>query len=496
MKTFITGILMVLLLIACTPPKSATVHITIKNFKGSVSVIDPELRYDLTKNKFSTLNLDTHGSASYTVITNKPTYLVLYPLTNSLIKWCLFLSPGDELFLSADFAKKNNAVTVTGKGSNNNQPEIFALTNGVTQPFHGDKNPDRVIAALNKQYLLNKSILTNYIKANKPSDAFIKNATDNLKYFVPSNYYAFSHNNNFFKPKEELKPWLRIQDSLFATIKLSNDEALNICNYDQLVDDFMLRETEAYQMEYRNHPALYYKQWFHTDPVKGDSAYKSWYLGIITKKIVDKYFTGKASEYAYAQAIKYRFSARADYPAVVSIFNYFKKEYPHSVYLKEFNAPIAAIVSKQQKGFSSKTIFVKNNGIQLNTFKDVLAITKGKVALVDMWGTWCTPCRQEIEKNAKKLEEHFKGKNVNFIYVANMDIKREQEWKKAIAYFQIEGMQILANPALTNDIMGKVKSSGYPTYIIIKKDGSYSKTATQLPVNVKALTKEIEAANL
>jgi len=113
-----------------------------------------------------------------------------------------------------------------------------------------------------------------------------------------------------------------------------------------------------------------------------------------------------------------------------------------------------------------------------------------------MWGTWCTPCREEIEKNAAKLEDHFKGKNVSFIYIANFDIAREQEWKKTIAYFQIEGMQILANPALTKDIMEKAKSTGYPTYIIIGKDGSYRTTSAQLPINLQAMIKEIEVENL
>lgn len=495
MKTFITCILMVLLLSTCTPPKSSTVHITVKNFNGSVYVYDPNLRYDLTKKRRISLPLDARQSATYTMDIEQPSYLILYFSPNKFLYYSLFLTPGDELFLSADFAKKSNQVTVTGKGGNNDQPEIFALTDMDTQSFKGDKTPDRVIVAINKQYFLNKSILANYIKVNKPSAALIKNAEINLKYFAPDKYYEFSHNNNLFKSKEELKPWLRIQDSLFATIKLSNDEALFAYNYDELIGNFVMREAEAGTILYKSSPQSFYKQWFRTNLAQGKKIFNGNQVGLLHNMVIDKYFSGKAAENAYGQTIKFKF-LRADYPAVTSMYDHFKKEFPTSAYIKGFNVPIAEIVKKQQKAINSNTVFVRNNGTQLNTFKDVLALTKGKVALVDMWGTWCTPCREEIEKNAAKLEDHFKGKNVNFIYIANFDIAREQEWKKTIAYFQIEGMQILANPALTKDIMGKVKSTGYPTYIIIKKDGSYRTTSAQLPINLQMMIKEIEVAKL
>jgi len=474
--------------------KSVTVYITVKNFKGSISIYNPEFRYDLTKKKIAALQLDAHGLASYTMGIDKPTYLVLYSLSNSSFKWCLFLSPGDELFLTADFAKKNDQVTVTGKGSNNNQPEIFALTNMDTQPFKGDATPDRVVVAINRQFLINKNILTNYIKVNKPSIAFIKNAMMNLKYFVPKTYYEFSH-NSLFKPKEQQRKWQKIQDSVFSTVKLSNDDALIAYNYTQLIDNFIFRETEELAIEYNYDPALFFKKVFRSNPAEGKRIFNHWDIGIVTQKIIDKYFTGKAAEYAYVPIVKFKFS-EADYQSVVSIYNHFKNEFPASAYVKGFSATVAEIVNKQQKVLSSKTIFVKNNGTKLNTFKDILALTKGKVALIDMWGTWCSPCREEIEKNATKLSTYFKGKNVDLIYIANYDSGREKEWKKQIAYFQIGGTHILANPQLTKDIMGKAKASGYPTYIIIKKDGSYRKTTTQLPVNLQAMIKEIEAVGL
>ncbi|RYE19193.1 MAG: hypothetical protein EOP45_13010 [Sphingobacteriaceae bacterium] len=461
-NSFLVWIILICFFSENTFAKTATVHLVIKNYKGSVSIYDPQLRYELAKKRFVEISPDAQGAASYTMNTDQPTYLLLRSLSNNAFNWCLFLSPGDELFLTADFTSKDHRVTITGKGSNNNQPEIFALTNLDTEPFRSDKTPGRVIAAINKQYLLNKNMLTSYIKVNKPSDAFIKNAMLNLKYFAPANFYEFSH-NSLFRPKEELKPWLRIQDSLFATVKLSNDEAVNAYNYNKLVDNFVLREAEAGKLMYESNPAEFYQHWFPNDPAKGKIEYNGTQTSVLNDMVIGKYFSGKAAEYAYGQTIKFKF-VRADYPTVIEMYSKFKKEFPANVYLAGFDPTVAGLVNKQQQTFSKETIFVRDNGTKLNTFKDVLALTKGKAALIDMWGTWCSPCRTEIEKNALKLEAHFKGKKVNFIYIANDDIGREQLWKKAIAYFQIEGIHILANPTLTKDIMDKAKYSGYPSY--------------------------------
>ena len=474
--------------------KSATIHITIKNFNGSISVLNPELRYDLTKDKVTGLTFDTHQSVSYTMDIDKPSYLILYFSSNRFFNYSLFLSPGDELFLTADFGKKNNNVLVTGKGSNNNQPEIFALTNMDTQPFRDDAMPDRVIAAINKQFVLNKHLLAKYININKPSTAFIKTAMINLQYFAAVTYYELYH-NRFGIPKQQLRKWQKVQDSLFSTIKLSNSDALTAYNYTHLIDNFIMREPEQLLIEYRTQPVLLYKQWFHSDTVQGKKLLNDAKAGILIKKIIDKYFTGKAAEYAYCQSLKFEFH-RADYPSTVFLFDHFKKKYPASAYIKGFSAPMAEVVNKQRQALNSKTIFVADNGTKLNTFKDVLALTRGKTVLVDMWGTWCGPCREEIEKNAKQLKAHFKGENVTLLYIANNDIGKEKEWKKQIAYFQIEGLHILANPKLTEDIMEKVKATGYPTYIIIKKDGSYKQAATKYPVNVQALVKEVDAVAL
>jgi hypothetical protein len=170
-KILSCGILIVIFSIN-TYAKNATLHIIIKNYTGSITVYNPGLRYDLTKEKIEDIKLNLHQSASYSLNIAEPTQLVLYFLSNKFFNFSLFLSPGDDLLLTADF--KNNKIIVTGKGSNNNQPEIFALTNIDTKLYKGDTSPNRAIAAMNRQLLVNRHLLSSYIKANNPSSAFVK----------------------------------------------------------------------------------------------------------------------------------------------------------------------------------------------------------------------------------------------------------------------------------------------------------------------------------
>jgi thiol-disulfide isomerase/thioredoxin len=374
------------------------------------------------------------------------------------------------------------------------QTQISSLTNmDFTQKFRGDTLPNRLIVAINKQYVLNKNILKDYIAKHKPSEAFIKTAQLNLAYFAPRIYYVFNHNNNFGKPEAYLLKWQKVQDSLFRTIKLNNDDALISYNYTQLIDYFMLREKERLWIESDRHPALFYRGWYHTNIADGKKLFHNEQRSLLIERIINQYFSGKTAEYLYVNLLKGNIY-QSNYQNIDLIFAHFKQKYPTSKYIAEFSGPINAIAKKQNQPLNDRMVFMPANGSKLNTLKNVLAITKGKTVLVDMWGTWCSPCREEIEKNSAYLRSSLKGKGVDFLYIANDDLKNEKEWKKLIAYYQMEGMHILANEKLDNDIMNKVKGTGYPTYFIIKKDGSYHLAKTQYPVNAQDMVKELESA--
>ncbi|HEX4372477.1 MAG TPA: hypothetical protein VHZ50_04135 [Puia sp.] len=109
-------------------------------------------------------------------------------------------------------------------------------------------------------------------------------------------------------------------------------------------------------------------------------------------------------------------------------------------------------------------------------------------------GTWCGPCRESLLENSDSIKTHFQNKGLDYLYVANHDESNPAKWKKLIPYYNLSGTNILASKTLTEDIMQKVKGEGYPTYLIIKRDGSFELSKAGAPMNRNVLYKQLEDA--
>ncbi|WP_428330768.1 TlpA family protein disulfide reductase [Mucilaginibacter sp.] len=475
--------------------QKANVNIITTGYQGNVDVFDPAVNYN-PKDFISIIPVDKNGKAVYTTDVSSPRYIVIYFNLpgNMQIPYCLFLSTGNDLSFKILFTNNIPKISVSGKGSNNNQPEIFALTNPDLTKFKGDVLPNRVIAYIKTQEGQNKIILKQYIKKYKPSAAFIKNALINNQYFALNNYYEFYHYKYLpFTNNPEHDQWQRVEDSLLAKHKLNNDDALTAYNYDHFIGNFLIQEGPILRSEELQQPAKFYRDFYQTTVKKGRVIYAAESRNLFFESIINKYFTGKTRERVYAQML--RFHLRFNhYEDLELVYRHFKSKYPSSSYIPIFSSAIAEIVTKEKQTLNSNMVFVTDNGTKLNTLEDVVHLMKGRTTFVDMWGTWCGPCRIELEKFTPQIREHFKGKGIAFLYIANNDSDHKEQWKKVIEFYKIEGIHILANEHLNNDIMTKIKCTGYPSHFIIKKDGSILKTKIQDEAQTQELIKEIEAS--
>lgn len=94
---------------------------------------------------------------------------------------------------------------------------------------------------------------------------------------------------------------------------------------------------------------------------------------------------------------------------------------------------------------------------------------KGKVVVVDVWATWCGPCKSELP-HLKKLEKEMEGTDVVFIGVSLDKDKDLEKWKKFIADEQLPGVQLFAGG--WSKIAQDYKITGIPRFMVFAKDGS------------------------
>lgn len=147
----------------------------------------------------------------------------------------------------------------------------------------------------------------------------------------------------------------------------------------------------------------------------------------------------------------------------------------------------AELYSSQPGGEAADFTYPDVNGKMVS-----LSDFKGKVVLVDVWATWCGPCRGEIP-HLKKLEQEMHGKDIVFLGVSVDEEKDRQKWLDFIGTEGLKGVQVLAGgwSKITKDY----KIDGIPRFMVFDKNGrivSVDAPRPSTPDLKKMLEKELK----
>jgi len=119
---------------------------------------------------------------------------------------------------------------------------------------------------------------------------------------------------------------------------------------------------------------------------------------------------------------------------------------------------------------------------------------KGKYVYIDIWATWCGPCKAEIPY-LKEIEEEFHGKNIAFVSISIDQKDAHDKWKEMIAEKKMGGIQLFADNDWKSQFVVDYGIKGIPRFLLIDTKGNVLNPDAPRPSNPKlkdVLTKLIE----
>ena len=117
---------------------------------------------------------------------------------------------------------------------------------------------------------------------------------------------------------------------------------------------------------------------------------------------------------------------------------------------------------------------------------------KGKYVYLDIWATWCGPCKAEIPY-LKAIEKEFHDNNIAFVSISIDKKEAYDKWKEMIVEKELSGIQLFADNDWNSQFVQDYEIEGIPRFILIDDKGNIVNADAPRPSNpkLKELLKEL-----
>lgn len=198
---------------------------------------------------------------------------------------------------------------------------------------------------------------------------------------------------------------------------------------------------------------------------------------------IKKLFSGKSLESALSTFLYKQGGEEGsiDSEASISVYKFFKEEFPNSSYLKYFQKYMENTIAFYEEKTMNPSIHIIEDD-SVHTFSELIAQFKGKKIYVDVWALWCGPCRAEFKYKAA-LEKILEKEGITPVYIVLAEAEDEKRWRATVNINELKGYHFRANHQFQEklkkiynadpDIEKKEGGRGFsiPWYLLIDENG-------------------------
>lgn len=368
----------------------------------------------------------------------------------------IFIAPSYHLHITADCTNSTTikqSKQISGNGATANQYLIRFDT--VLLKNHYPENPfilstNDLIAFVNRKKRAADSVEKLVFNKRVPPDTyytFFKKKVQLNSFFERIDYLAYHVHTDTTLSYQESKKYIgnNINPEIFKNIY--NKNYLSSERY----KTFMLESYYVYlrALAAKRNPSLYNLKNFYPESVK---IIASNYQGEI-KDVVLYSVMHKAIQFcrSFEELNRYKIS----FPQYIAQLKKIKQREELSNLLVSMEGTLL----KTQIGQPAPHFSAVDSTGKIYALEDF----KSKILVIDLWGSWCSPCR-ELTPYFKKFEQKFKNDSrITFMSISVFDT--ETKWKAAMKADNPDGLQLLDN---NGTVQNNYVANSVPKFIVIR----------------------------
>ncbi|WP_436491012.1 TlpA family protein disulfide reductase [Chitinophaga sp. ARDCPP14] len=166
-----------------------------------------------------------------------------------------------------------------------------------------------------------------------------------------------------------------------------------------------------------------------------------------------------------------------DKPVRDSLYNSYVASAKHPAYLKEIRE-----IYRNANTYSDNTPAPDFSYEDVNGKKVSLKDLRGEYVYIDVWATWCGPCKMEIP-HLSKIEALYEHKKIRFVSLSVDKSADKQKWIDFVQKGNLKGIQLLADKDFQSDFIQKFNINAIPRFILIGPDGKIVSADALRPSN-------------